>query len=479
MEIATIIKTGFRRPATRFVTLALFVALVSAVVLFPRVKQTKFHGDESGWISSGRYYTDLLSQGNFEWEKWECKECGDWGSLNMQLGKLLIGIPLELDPQVRSQAFSRYYKFEASFEENVQQGLVPPQETLTRARRASATFGVFCCVLVFAIGYCAYNAFAGVLSAILLLCNRLFVNQATRAMTDVHYNFFLLCACLAVIFFVRASTKKNALTMSAVCGVFAGLACAVKCTGIVIGTGLFVFALATQRIWFAKRSLKEILSLLGLFGLSALIVDYVLNPYFWPSLPALSDPAAAQELRSYVSEAAESKSLPRQVRTRYPHFGTITRVLEFPHQFHRFKNFMSWAANTPLNSRPFDNRILSLNHDLFVRHLFPRAVWRAVLFLAVGICFVVGKWQPELSGLTDPARLVPLQWFLVNYLFILNFMILNWDRYYLPTVISAMPLMALGIYGTCLWLYRYLSAQWLKQSFILQKITKVTKVDRG
>ena len=106
MKIAAIIKRSFSKPSVRFSALALVVALISAFVLFSRVDKTEFHSDESGWISAGRYYTDLLWRCDFEWEKWECEACDGWGSLNMQLGKWLIGIPLELDPQVRRQNFS-------------------------------------------------------------------------------------------------------------------------------------------------------------------------------------------------------------------------------------------------------------------------------------------------------------------------------------------------------------------------------------
>ena len=449
VEIVAAIRNGFSKPPIRFSVLALAVSLISALVLSSHVKKTTFHSDESGWISAGRYYTDLLWRGDFDWEKWECEACDGWGSLNMQLGKWLIGIPLELDPQVRRQNFSGYYNITASREENVQQGLVPPQETLTRARNASAFFGVVCCVLMFAIGYCAYNAFVGLLSAAMLLCNSLFVQQSSRAMTDVHYNLFLLCVSLAVIFLIRAPTRKSALTRSVVCGLFAGLACAIKVTGILIGTGMFVVALATQQIFFVKRSLKEIACSVALFGLAALIVIYGLNPYFWPSLPALSDPAAIQELKAYTSEVRDSKSLPRDVRHKYPHIGTITRVFEFPRQFRRWDNFMSWASTMRMGKWQW-NRELTLNYRLFLNFMFPGQI----LLAAAGIFFVVGKRLPELSGLTDPARLVPLLSFVVNYLFILTFMKLNWDRYYLPTVVSTMPLAAVGTYGTGVWLYR-------------------------
>src|SRR5678816_190410 len=52
------------------------VILVSTVVLFRSLKSTPFHKDESGWIASGNYYSDLLLKHDFAWENWQCSACG-------------------------------------------------------------------------------------------------------------------------------------------------------------------------------------------------------------------------------------------------------------------------------------------------------------------------------------------------------------------------------------------------------------------
>jgi hypothetical protein len=72
------------------------VLVASAAVLFRSAQRVSFHGDESGWIASGLYYSDLVLSRDFTWEKWRCRDCHAWGSLNPQLGKLMIGLPLSL-----------------------------------------------------------------------------------------------------------------------------------------------------------------------------------------------------------------------------------------------------------------------------------------------------------------------------------------------------------------------------------------------
>ncbi|MFZ1404248.1 MAG: hypothetical protein WAW03_14235, partial [Anaerolineae bacterium] len=48
------------RRHTAFVVGLLAVALLATVVLYRQALLTPFDGDETGWISSGVYYTDLL-----------------------------------------------------------------------------------------------------------------------------------------------------------------------------------------------------------------------------------------------------------------------------------------------------------------------------------------------------------------------------------------------------------------------------------
>ena len=78
------------RRDTAFYTGLLAVALLATIVLYRQAPLTPFDGDETGWISSGVYYTDLLLARDFAWEKWQCRACGPWGGLNMPLGKWLV-----------------------------------------------------------------------------------------------------------------------------------------------------------------------------------------------------------------------------------------------------------------------------------------------------------------------------------------------------------------------------------------------------
>ena len=450
MGIAKLITSGGSNPRARFLFLAALVGLASAVVLFSHVKETEFHVDEPGWIASGRHFLGLVWNGDFRRDRWECRECDGWTSrLNMHLGEWLVGLPVALDPTTREQAFSQYYDWGASLEKNVEQGRIPPAETLNRARTGCAIFGVLCCLLVFTINYTVSNALVGLLAVALLLQNHTFVRYATKAMTDIHYNFFLLCSCLVVLIFSRTSLRRNALLASGLCGVVAALACSVKITGILIGGALFFIAVL-QRFRLRKPLKRDIAYQLALFWVCALVIIYGLNPYFWPSIRELRDPAALQEMKSFSAEMISSKRIPPEVRTRYPHLGTLTYVFEFPRLFDTWNRLMS-RQRIKQGNWEGGNRLLILNRQLFRRLLTIRG---ETILLGIGIVSLISGWRHALPGAAVKVGPILAAYFFINYFFILAFMKLNWDRYYLPTIIAVTSIAAVGIYTIAAWICR-------------------------
>jgi 4-amino-4-deoxy-L-arabinose transferase-like glycosyltransferase len=432
----------------RFAIAASLVCIAAAATIFPRIDETPFHGDESGWISSAYHYTDLLLTLDTTPSKWECQECSTWGSLNLHLGQWLIGLPLVMDPDIRGRRFSRYYDFDLSFDDNVAQGRVPPQDILSRSRRAVAVVGVLCCLIVFAIGYVAYGLLVGVLAATLVLTNQLFITHATRAMTDVHYSFFLLALCLAVMLLVRSRTAPStwpAIRVGAIAGVLAGLACSVKVTAIVIG-GLMFFA-ATYAFAGQRARLLAVVA----FCASALIVIYGLNPFFWIDSKDLRPGPLVQEFRLLAHDLRTSS--PQIDSARFPQLASLGR---FPSIFVRWDRLM----NNQLEAKPErgwqGNRFRILHEALLSRYSNIPAGW---LFLGVGVCLSTSYARRRAQSAPDRPAVsdaLPLLYLLVNYGFIVVFMKLNFERYYLPTVIASQFFVAIGLHAVIGYLLRRL-----------------------
>jgi 4-amino-4-deoxy-L-arabinose transferase-like glycosyltransferase len=433
----------------RFLSIAGFLCLLSGAVLYGRVDETPFHGDESGWISSGRYYADLVLVGDFRWERWICLECDTYGSLSMPLGKLLIGLPLGIGSPEAGPAFSAYYDFQRSFEENRTAGMVPPPSLLLRARRASAAFGVLCCVLVFAVGYASHGAWTGLTAAVLLLTNRLFLDTATQALTDIHYNVFLLGVALACILLFKARGARHVALAGACAGIVAGLACLVKVTGIVIGAALIAVVVLYAAL-MRQVNRREIVLSLALFSGLSLSVIYLGNPFFWPSLRILDGKALIAETGSLareiggIREGLATGTLKRSdVKERYPQLCNLSHLLEFPHLFLRWNRLME-EERTMESASWHGNRLVSLHRQLLFRHSSFPFEW-IVLGIGIATCWkgVRASWGRREVAVVA----VALSLFAINYGFILAVLKLNWDRYYLPTVIASQVVTAIGIHA--------------------------------
>jgi 4-amino-4-deoxy-L-arabinose transferase-like glycosyltransferase len=416
------------------------VLVASAAVLFRSAQRVAFHGDESGWIASGLYYSDLVLSRDFTWEKWRCRDCYAWGSLNPQLGKLMIGLPLRISssvfPSLPQDDFGGYYDFDRPFDQNVAQGRVPPVETLMRARRTSVVLGVLCCLLIFGIGYLCDSPWTAVSAAGLLLLNPLFLETASRVLTDIHYSTFLLSLCVVSVFLLKARRFQDVLVGSALCGLLAGLACSVKVTGIVVGGCYFLviasyryFVDGTGRLWFTSS--------LAIFGVSSILTIYASNPYYWPSAADFDTTALAAELRD-VPAAIGNNRLQPPTQDDFPH---VSRLLAFPLLFLRWQKLMTAQQSRP-SAAWNGNRAVALQKELFWRYVSFR--WE-LPFLLIGVIVCAIKIVDSINERRVHPLAVPLVYFGVNYVFISLFMKLNWGRYYLPTVIAGRVLIAVGI----------------------------------
>jgi len=427
------------------------VCLLSSALLFGKVGETSFSGDESGWIASGNYYSGLLLKGDFTRENWICPECGPWGSLNMPLGKLLIGIPLRIVSQETGQQFSSYYAWGQSLEENLKGGKVPPREILLQARRMSAVFGVLCCLLVFAIGYFSHNVWTSLMAALLLLINQLFTLSATRAMTDIHYNFFLLCLALSMFFVLKSRNKSYVMLASSFSGILAGLAGAVKITGIIIAGFVFLAVVLYEGI-LGKLQKRDIALSIALFSLVSLSTIYLSNLYFWPSFNAINGKAIIYEFQSLSKELAAGEVRGNGIRERYPQLSNLSNVLEFPNMFLRWRSFMLEQRTVWKSASWNGNRFASFHQRLLIEY---RSFFLEGIFLVIGIATCYSALRSSLSTKEIAPLVIPFLYFVINYVFILTFMELNWARYYLPTVIASKVLIAVGIYEVTMHAYGY------------------------
>ncbi len=426
------------------VILFISIALLASSTLLENVEKTEFHGDESGWISSGYYYSNLLLEGDFEWEQWkECSQCGPWGSwYNPHLGHWAIGIPLKVFAATGEPEFFGFYNFQKSLGENKKEGKIPAQNTLLRARSVSVVIGILCCLMIFTISYYSNNLWIGSIAAILLLSNNLFVTLSTQAMTDIPYNFFLLCACLTSIFLLRQSRLRYILLISCLYGSLIGLASSVKITGVVIG-GSYFFMVMLYKVFVCNLNVKNTVKCLAVFSISTLSIIYLINPYFWPSLKEISIRETIQEVATYSKEKQAKTIQKENISHEYPQLSNFSHALEFPRMFGRWRRLLDIQLKGDKSAQWGENRLKKF-HETFLRESssFPNESYVLVLgIILLGKKLINSIYRKELSKCA-----VLFLYFGVNYVFILLFMSINYDRYYLPTIIASKIIVAIGIY---------------------------------
>lgn len=444
-----------RLPSRVFLFLGMVLILaVSISYLLNTDKGGGFHGDESGWISAAYYYADLLLSGDFNREAWECTECVAWGSLNPQLGKLLTGIPLAVlydrDPEVAP--FFNLYIFEESFQTNFEQGRVPPVPALQLARHVSIFFAGLTCVAAFAIMLTTADLAAGLLVVLALLGNQLFIHSATLALTDIHYNFFLITFLAPAIWFLVR--PQRTLAASALCGVFAGLATSVKVTGIAVA-GIIFLSLTIYSFLLQQRSIKDSLKALLVFSVTGIGVTFLFNPVFWPSLAGIQGRAVLDEFRTLLTQRPRPDiPFTDTLAMHYPQLGNLARPVEMARLVSRWNQLMSLQMHIGLWEN--GSRLVTLNRTL-IEWMAP-TLW-LLLPLAVGLVHSTRQVVQSLRAKQASLLVVPLAFFVANYVFIVVFLKLNWARYYLPTVIGGSLMMALGASYLLSQLIRFIKRQ--------------------
>ena len=91
--------------------------------------------------------------------------------------------------------------------------------------------------------------------------------------------FFLLCVCLASVLLLKCNQQLWLVSASVLCGVLTGLASSVKITRIVIG-GLLFLCVVIYKKRVSRLIKKGTIKYLTAFSFSALVIIYLLNPFF-------------------------------------------------------------------------------------------------------------------------------------------------------------------------------------------------------
>ena len=128
----------------------------------------------------------------------------------------------------------------------------------------------------------------------------------------------------------------------------------------------------------------------------------------------------------------------QQLRERYPQLANLSHPLEFPMLFQRWRQQLQFQAEK-YGPGWQGSRWRTLHRRLLTDHASFPLQW-LLLFSSLGTAGVSLLRRSSLDG-----HVVVAAYFVANYLLLVSFAPMDWDRYYLPTVISVQLLTALEV----------------------------------
>jgi hypothetical protein len=409
----------------------------------PAIDQTPRHMDETLWIGSGLYVIGLLEHGDFDRDRWFCKGCGYGGDLNQQLGRLVVALPVSVRPNGWDKRIDlRPWRRE------------PPRPLLTRARAASAAVAAVGLALIFGLAYQTAGLWPGLLAALLVAANHLYLLYATRAMPDIHYCLLLVGAALIGAVLVsqgppvpdsdRGAWKRNIpIRMVIAGGVLVGMATSIKVTGLVVGGPTLLGAVLYRGLALGARLREMVWSALMLAAAIAVTI-LLLNPLYWPEPHKIEMPALAAEVGTlpHVIASGGVRSICHRDR---PQIANLCRLIAFPTMYPRWKEQL--ARYKPKNEDwYFSRRPYAAIHTALLRTF--ATVPGEWIFLPIGLAFCVKRaLEGVRRGRGDPA-VVAAFFFAANYALLILFLPLDWDRYYLTLVVAGKVVIAIGVCRT-------------------------------
>jgi hypothetical protein len=260
---------------------AIFISLF-ALALLPllfALDKSPTHGDESEWISDGIKLVSLILRGDFSNPFW-FRENWWWEG---HVAPYIIGFWLRIfgvsSGEWRFWSFAHY-----GIDGPPGNAAIPPMNILVLSRVPVALLGALACALMFPLGKLLVNRRVGVVSALFLLSEPLWILSSRRAMTDIVAAFFGILGTYLYVRWHRTQSTRSLLSITPL-GVILGIAVEAKYTMVALVIAVILIELVTaieDRQHRHTGIVAPILGLLMFLGSFACTV-VVLDPFLWPN----------------------------------------------------------------------------------------------------------------------------------------------------------------------------------------------------
>lgn len=206
---------AYRRPTWTSRAVPVLVAIVLFIVAFAHlehdVDSTAFHPDESRWLNRAHYLEDLLDPFGPTWnDQYLTRGQPPMGSYVMGLGLLAQGSDLDTN---------RAWEYRRGGEWNVANGMYPTPEDLRTGRMTNVFIGSLAVVVTFFAIRLLSNTFGGIVGALILTFHPLQSWHNRLALADTTLTLTLSLLVLMLILLMRRPSWFRALAVGILIGV--------------------------------------------------------------------------------------------------------------------------------------------------------------------------------------------------------------------------------------------------------------------
>jgi len=401
-----------------------------ALVVFLRATATTpFHGDESEWISAGRYFKFVAIDHDVTSGVWR----PSWDNRDQPpIGRYVIGgVVWASGGDVGN--LNKTYAWDKDLEANRREGRVPGPELLQPVRNAMALFGALSVLGLYVAGRLLDGPLAGAVAALLVTSSPLVQTYFSQARTEGLLAALTSAALVAVIAVARRFERDGLVPRAAwATGLLLGLALATKLTAAlaIIATGAYGLAAMLRLIATRRDEAVRIGAWTAATLAFAALVWVAVNPFLWPD-PIGRTWSMLDQQSSIMVEQGEKFG------------GAIDdgiggRVLLVAYRTFVENEIAAFDANLPPGSPPLVRPSML--------GLTGAGVSVELLLALAGCVLVVGRAASGWIASERPGSAMALLcWVLAYWLGIAANLSLDWPRYYVPTACIGSLLVGLAV----------------------------------
>lgn len=412
------------------VTAGLLVFVVAIAVLLHGVEVVPFHGDESEWISTGRYFTFVFLDHDLTGQVWR----PSWLNRDQPpVGRYVIG-GIVWASGTDPNRVNKTYAWEKDYSTNLAEGRVPGDAILLPVRRTMAVVGALSVVLLFVAGRLVGGTLTGIVAALLATSSPLLQTYFVQARTESLLAFVSVAALVMLLVVARRCQDTGRIPRAAWwIGPVLGLALAIKLTAAVAIVAVCAWGVCAglARLTSARAETVTLAVWAVTVGLLASVVWVAVNPFLWPD-PVGRTLSMLQQQQAIMVEQGQQFGNP--VEEVLPGRLWLLVRRSFVDNSTPAFDYGAPPESPPLMRRTFSElpTVGGISVELVL----------AVLGLTILVVRAAYAWRSSGRFGAESALLV----WLAAYVFIIGANLsLDWPRYYVPTAFFGSLLVGVGV----------------------------------